>query len=91
MHDTSEYATLPNISYVCNRGYGCLHYSPDGKTLGSAMGELVRLLSPESGGHRGLGACHFRGITCFAFSPDGKRVAAAGGDETVTIWNIGEH
>jgi WD40 repeat protein len=70
---------------------GGLYYSPDGKALATGRYGTVELLSPWSGRFLDYGAYHWGRVTNFAFSPDGKRIAAAGGDETVTVWNIGEH
>ncbi len=65
-------------------------YSPDGRTIATAMhwGE-IRLWDASMGqfvrGLRGL-----KSVSEIVFSPDGQRLASGGDDYTARVWNLGE-
>ncbi len=70
-------------------GVACVKYSPDGKLLATAGGDLtIRLWDLETGkevrrfeGHKGF-------IRTVAFSPDGKLLASAGESPSVILWDV---
>ncbi|MGW0588609.1 WD40 repeat domain-containing protein, partial [Streptosporangium sp. NPDC002607] len=65
-------------------------FSPDGKTLASASGDMVRLW--DVGTRLQIGAPlsgNTGAIFSVAFSPDGKTLASGGGDRTVRLWDVG--
>ena len=62
-----------------------LAYAPDGKTLVSVRGPVIRPWDPATGQERGLELeSHQAGVAAVALSPDGKYLASAG--ENVRVW-----
>ena len=65
-----------------------LAYAPDGKTLVTVRGPVIRRWDPATGKELGLEfEGHQSGVTAVALSPDGKLLASAG--EKVRVWETG--
>ncbi|MFI5679372.1 nSTAND1 domain-containing NTPase [Streptomyces cellulosae] len=62
-------------------------FSPDGRTLAVATGEVVRMWDPVTGRKSGDLTIHGGAIRGIAFSPDGRTVAAASAT-TVRVWDV---
>ncbi len=69
-----------------------LAYSPDGKTLATAMsfepGRSVILWDAETGKQGRTIRGDRTGTVCLAFSPDGKTLATGGQDRLVQLWDF---
>jgi WD40 repeat protein len=64
-----------------------LAYSPDGKSLVSVRGPVMRQWDPATGQERGLEfGGHQSGVAALALSPDGKLAASAG--DRVRVWDL---
>jgi RNA polymerase sigma factor (sigma-70 family) len=67
-------------------------FSPDGKTLAAAAGDLtgrdneIRLWDVGTGKELRRFRGHQGAVRSFAFAPDGKTLASAGDDKTVRLW-----
>ncbi len=70
-------------------------FSPDGKTLAAASGDLtgqdseIRLWEVATGKELGRFGGHKGAVRAFAFAPDGKTLASGGADRTVRLWEPG--
>jgi WD40 repeat protein len=64
-----------------------LAFSPDGKTLASAAGQLVKLWDPATGKHRADLKGHKQFIPCLAYSPSGRTLASGSADGNVCFWD----
>jgi WD40 repeat protein len=64
-------------------------FSPDGKRLAAASGDIVKVWDAETG--RGMLVLEGHGGVCtnVVFSPDGKRIAAGYDDGTIAVWDAG--
>ena len=63
-------------------------YSPDGKTIASAIDDdTVHLWDAEAGKHKNMLIGHQDLIHSLAYSPDGKTIASASKDKTVRLWD----
>ena len=69
-------------------------FSPDGKTLASAVSSnKIRLWDVETGTHKHTLTGHTLSINSMSFSPDGKTLASGSWDLTIRLWNVqtGKH
>jgi WD40 repeat protein len=75
----------------------CVTFSPDGKRLAAAEGELFPARSKagnvwvwDLATRQEVAALkgHLNHVHAVAFSPDGKRLASASSDQTVKVWDV---
>jgi WD40 repeat protein len=61
-------------------------YAPDGKTIVSVRGPVIRMWDPATGKEKFLEyEGHQSGVASVAVSPDGKRIASAG--DSIRLWD----
>jgi WD40 repeat protein len=79
-HSTSLLATIPT-------GTNVLDWSPDGKYVAYADGQVVRVWSVAEKKDRYVYKGHSSFVFGLAWSPDSKRIASTGQDLTVQVWD----
>jgi len=62
-------------------------YSPDGKTLASALGEVIWLWDIDTRKHMMTLEGHKHGINAVAFSPDNRTLASGSWNGGLRLWN----
>ncbi len=64
-----------------------VRWSPDGKRIAVAMGELAKIIQVDGSKEVILLHGHTGSVMRVSWSPDGKRLATASADSTIRIWN----
>lgn len=86
--DISSGALLRNINTGSHSSYGFpISYSPDGISIVSGGGSLVKIWDTESGNLTHSLKGHAAEISSVSYSPDGKSVVSGSNDTTVKIWD----
>jgi RNA polymerase sigma factor (sigma-70 family) len=62
--------------------------APDGRTLASAAGKVIRLWDPATGKELRRLEGHEGPVGCLAWSADGKTLASGADDNTVRLWDV---
>ncbi len=86
MRDGKElWSTAASKEYVT-----ALAFSPDGKTLASAVHSVsdIRLWDVATGKQIGQLEGHGSSVSSLIFSPDGKKLTSSSTDQTIRIWDI---
>jgi len=78
-----EQAALKDTTYT-----KFISFSPDGKTLASAVHSGVKLWDVKTGKEKANLKGHTNFVSCVAFSPDGKTLASGSGDATIKLWDV---
>jgi hypothetical protein len=65
----------------------CLAFSPDGRTLAWADGNLIRIWDTETGRPRATLAGHLGPIAALVFSLDGRQLYSASADSSARVWD----
>ncbi len=66
----------------------CVAYSPDGKTVATAAGSVVRRWDAVTGEPVGQVLVQPGAVLSLAYSPDGRLIATGSDDKTVRIWDV---
>ena len=64
-------------------------FSPDGRTLAAANGDIVQLWDVATGQATATLFGHTEHVWSVAFSPDGRTLASGSMDKTVRLWTLG--
>jgi WD40 repeat protein len=72
------------------RSFGCLAFSPDGRTLawGDRADQSVHLLEIATGKERRAFTGHRGGVVSLTFSADGRTLVSGGNDTTLLVWDL---
>jgi WD40 repeat protein len=62
-------------------------FAPDGKTLASSAGQVIKLWDPVTGKQKSELRGHKHFIPSLAYSPDGRTLASGSADGSVCLWD----
>ena len=89
LYDTAKYQDV-ELRIRDNIYVYSVAFSPDGRTLASAIGDsTIRLWDTITGAQKQTLEGHTDVVSGIAFSPDGNTLASASFDYTVRLWNAG--
>jgi WD40 repeat protein len=82
-------AVTPGGQAAAGRPAAAVAFSPDGRTLATAIDGTIRLWVTATQQEIGVPVAAGPGpVNAVAFSPDGQTLATAGGDGTARLWDV---
>jgi WD40 repeat protein len=79
-----EQASFTSLPYAFTNA----RFSPDGRFLAIAFGDVVRVWDPASGLETHALRGHTSTVQGLAFAPDGRRLVSIGMDNTLRVWDV---